>query len=235
MHLTRLLSSLTYAIGLLVAAPAAQADCDTAAVGSDCAKWAEVLATAAEVTRRLEDMSSGPFMARTSYYGGGWDSEQYGSIFFRAGVTRHSMRAFAEAGEPGRVTYLDSERSCARTITKAYPNTLTADVKASWKCRARKASDSDLDAVTFLRSWVPVVPKVPEGAEYASATRRADPGGDILSLSVATRGITFSYVVDPSGMELSQVIRSYEMDATTAKISTSSIPILPSMSKFKVR
>jgi|GEM_PF-3295474 len=233
---------LSCVIGLIVlfaavpAAPAAQAACDpTLCPQVPVTTSAELLTSpgAAEVTRRLDAMSSGPFTARTAYIGAGWESLQYGSIFFRAGVTRTSRRAFE--GQPGKVTYLDSERSCARTITKAYPNTLTADVKARWTCRARKASD--VDGETWLRSWLPAenVPEPPtSGTWFVDYTGKPIEASEGLTLTLGVRNTTLWYAVKPTGVELGRVIRFYETDDTSASISSTSVPVLPRMSAFRV-
>ncbi|MFM8897052.1 MAG: hypothetical protein ACKOE2_17200 [Actinomycetales bacterium] len=218
---------LSCVIGLLVlfaavpAAPAAQAACDpTLCPQVPVTTSAELLTSpgAVEVTRRLDAMSSGPFTARTAYIGAGWESYQYGSIFFRAGVTRTSRRAFE--GQPGKVTYLD---------------TLTADVKARWTCRARKASD--VDGLTWLRSWLPAenVPEPPTGGtwfvDYTGKPIEASQG---LTLTLGVQNTTLWYAVKPTGVELGRVIRFYETDDTSASISSTSVPVLPRMSAFRV-
>lgn len=236
MMAARVMLVLACAVGLLVAAPAAQAACDpTVCPKVPITASAEVLGSpgAVLVTGRLDAMASGPFAARTAYIGAGFESYQIGSIFFRSGVTRTSRRAFE--GEPGKVTYLDGKRSCSRTVTKAYPNTVTADAKATWKCRARKSSD--IDGVTWLRAWLPAanLPEPPPaGSWLIDYTDKPSEASEGLTLAFGLQNTTMWYAVKPTGVELGRVIRFYETDDTSAAISTASVPTLPKMSAFRV-
>jgi len=230
------LFTLACAVGLIALAPAAHAACDpTVCPKVAVTASAEVLASpgAVLVTERLEAMSAGPFAARTAYIGAGWEEYQIGSIFFRSGVTRTSSRAFA--GHPGKVTYLDAKRSCSRTVSKAHPNTMTADARATWRCRARKAAD--VDGVTWLRSWLPAanLPEPPPAGtwviDYTGKPAEATEG---LTLEFGVQNTTMWYAVKATGVELGRVIRFYETDDTSAAISTQSVPELPRMSRFRV-
>lgn len=231
----RLMLGMACALGLLLAAPAAHAACDPAVCPKvPVTSSAEVLDSpgAVQVTDRLGALAAGPFAARTAYYGAGWESYQYGSIFSRSGVTRTSTRAFE--GQPGRVTYLDARRFCSRVVTKAHPNTLTADAKATWKCRARRASD--VDGTTWLRAWLPsanLTEPPPTGSWFVDYTGGPAESADDRSLEIGVDSTTTWYRLTSSGIDLGRVIRSYELDDTSAQITTAAVPTLPAMSRFK--
>lgn len=214
----------------------AWAECDSAVcVKSPAATAAEVLASpgATLVTERIMSIADGPFSAKTAYYGAGWESYQYGSVFSRDGVTRTSARAFEAS--PGKVTYLDARRSCSRTVTKKYPNTLTADADALWKCRSRKASD--VDGTTWLRRWLPAAnlpSTLPAGAWFIDYTDKPTAVAEGRSLEMAVESTTTWYEVKASGIDLGRVIRFYELDDSSAQISTAAVPKLPAMSRFRV-
>jgi len=232
----RLILGLGFAIGMLVAAPAARAACGPPACPGlpiDSKAAFLELPGAVQVTDRLNALAAGPFAARTAYYGGGWDSYQYGSIFFRSDVTRRSWRAFED--RPGRVTYLDAERSCSRTVTKAHPNTLEADTKATWQCRPRRASD--IDGATWLRAWLPAAmwPEAFRAGSYIDTTGKAAESDVGTGLMFGFNGYTVSYSFTASGIDVGRVISAYEMDETSADVTTADVPTLPAMSRFKTK
>ena len=232
----RLILGFGFAIGMLVATPAAHAERDpSACLVCPIASPAEFLDSpgAVKVTDRLNALAAGPFAARTAYYGGGWDSYQYGSIFYRSGVTRRSWRAFEHY--PGRVTYLDANRSCSRTVTKAHPNTLEADTKATWQCRPRRASD--IDGATWLRAWLPAatLTEAFRAGSYVDTTGKAAESDVGTGLTFGFDGYEVSYVFTASGIVLGKVIRAYEMDETLAKVTMADVPTLPAMSRFKTK
>ena len=236
MRPARLILGFGCAIGILVAAPAAHAACGPSSCpGLPIVSSAAFLDSpgAVQVTDRLNALAAGPFAARTAYYGGGWDSYQYGSIFSRSGVTRTSRRAFEDY--PGRVTYLDAERSCSRTVTKAHPNTLEADTKATWRCRPRRASDTD--GATWLLAWLPAA-KLPEpfrAGWYIDTTDNAAESDVGTGLIFGFDGYEISYRFTASGIDLGRVIRAYELDETSAEVTTVDVPTLPAMSRFKTK
>lgn len=184
------------------------------------------------VSERITSMAAGAFAAKTAYYGAGWESYQYGSIFYRSGVTRTSVRAFESS--PGRITYLDSRRSCSRNVTRKYPNTLAADADASWKCRARRASD--VDGPTWLLRWLPAanLPSIlPAGAWFIDYTGKPVEVAEGRSLEIGVDSTTTWYDMTASGIDLGRVIRFYELDDTSAQISDTAVPRLPAMSRFE--
>jgi len=199
-----------------------------------------------EVTEELTAIARGPFLWRTSTEIVGGDGElQVRTIFFRDGVTRRSERATSLGA--GSVTYLDAQRSCTRAVTTTYPNTIAADAKATWKCRARKASDRDgstslLDwlpehnlAVTSDGQWAP-------GTWVVPTTGKAEYDATQLSLGfiVGNPGCRVHYAYRPTtpGLTLassSPACSTPESDSSWGEVTGTGIGKLAKMANFKTQ
>lgn len=168
----QLLIGLVFVAAVFVAAPAQavclsaywqpgqQGTCPEEYPGSPAQYLAqpEVIAVSDLITQ----IGKRPFLMRSTSEIAGGDGEQVvTSTFSRGDTTRRSTRATSLG--PGEVTYLNKARVCRRTVTAAAPNTIDADKKAIWKCRARKASD--VDGATQLQRWLPSanIPAAPDG------------------------------------------------------------------------
>ena len=150
-------------------------------------------------------------------------------LFYVKGRTRTSRRSFD--GNPGQITYLSGTRSCTRKVTKAYPNTLTADRKATWKCRARKASD--VDGPTWLRRTLPaaILPSRPKSwfLDYT-----AEPGFAVaghtptLGIYLSESRIWLAYTMTPTSMEFENYFRGVEeTDQSIFTLTIDDVPKLP--------
>lgn len=198
------------------------------------------------VTAQITSLAKGPFLWRTSAEIVGGDGElEVRSTFFRDGVTRSSERATSLGA--GSVTYLDARRSCTRTVTRAHPNTIAADAKATWKCRSRKASD--IDGSTALLNWLPERNlAVTSDGQWAPGTwvvpttGKAEYGAGDLSLGfiVGNPNCRTHYAYSPitSGLKLasgSPACSTPESDSNWGQVTGTGIPKLATMAAFKTR
>lgn len=201
------------------------------------------------VTNLIDQIGQGPFLLRsTSAIAGGDGEEQVTSTFVRGGVTRRSVRATSLG--PGEVTYLNASRVCQRTITESAPNTIDADKRATWKCRARKASDAD--GVAQLKAWLPSsnIPRAADGNWPAntwlvSTTDKpewgvTDPKGFLLGYVVGTSRCleSHSYESNDGGYTFTwwmPACSTPESAGDRVNVSTANIPKLANMGAFKTK
>lgn len=223
---------------LIATAPAAYASCTPAACDTPyTGSVSDLLATprVSGVTDHIEAISTDDFVGQEWYLGAGWEEAQVTRFVRVKGVTRTSVRAFDD--EPGKVTYLSKTKRCARTVSAAHPNTYAADAKATWTCRARRASD--VDAATWLLSTLPSarVPQAPSSwfVDYTEESGFPSTEGP------PTLGIYFAstewleYRMTATSMEFQDYVRSTESDVTVYTASTTGVPTLPSMSSLHRR
>jgi len=202
-----------------------------------------------KLSSTIAAIANQPFLLRSSQEIAGGDGEMsVTSTFVRNGVTRRSTRATSL--DPGEVTYLNATRSCRREISKAMPNTIAADAKATWKCRSRKSSD--VDGTAELQAWLPA-------RVIGSTADGTWPGGTWLvpttgKSEYAAQGLLLGYVLGTVGSETCARAYSYEATASgyafstsqppcsvpessyrSVTVSTTDIPVLANMAKFKVK
>ena len=201
------------------------------------------------VTDLITQIGQGAFLLRsTSQIAGGDGEQSVTSTFVRSGVTRRSTRATSFS--PGEVTYMNTSRVCRRTVTKSAPNTIDADKAATWKCRARKASD--VDGAAQLKAWLPSA-NIPQAADgnwpanswLVSTTDKpewgvTDPANFLLGYVVGTGSCleSHSYERSTGGYTFSwrmSACSTPESSGDSVDVSTTGIPKLANMATFKTK